>query len=638
MGIGTYSWAIDGTVSGTNRTFDVNTSTTGVFEYTMAVTNSFGCTGRDTIQVTILEQPDVTITPTGTTGCGNDDGTIDISFNSTGSFSYELTGPTTFGPANFDGPGAAPQITGLSPGNYSAIITNLVTGCNLIEVVQIEDPGTFNFNVTNVGGVCDGDVILELTSLPANYTYQVQDSSSATVASGTDTVDPLTIPGLNTGIFFIQVVDNNPPGCTETEQITITMGNEPAFTFDAIQEICGVQGTVLVTDGGTTPGILYTWTTTDGNIVTTPPDGPSIEVNQTGTYTVTASAPGFCPRTEDIQVNLNTDPAVDVTITGDPCDGQVTLIANVTSGSGSYLFSWNDGSQAMQNTVSVSGTYNVTVIDQVTGCQVLSGDTDVEIQPEFEVTLALDPDCSNHGNVFLIATTNYFNPLVTYQWEDGNGTVLADTDSIFTVTTSGTYMVTATNESGTCVATDVLDVAVVPINPEDLMLPERTSFCTGDPVDPTVDLDPGIFNTYEWRLLPDEAIISTDQVLNVSTAGTYEVTIFNGFTCVTDRVEVVEDCRPTIVAPNAFTPGDSNGINDDFFVYPNNFVEEFEILIYTRWGELVFTSDNQDFRWDGVYRGQLLPPGTYAYIMKFSSSLAPNLGTIEQYGSVTLIR
>ena len=635
---GTYSWAIDGVVLGNNRTFDIDTSMVGVFEYTVEVTNTFGCIGRDTIQVTVLEQPDVTITPTGTTGCGNNDGTIDITFNTTGSFSYELTGPTAFGPSNFDGPGAAPQITGLSPGNYSAVITNLVTGCTLIEIVQIEDPGTFNFTVTNVGGNCDGDVILELNSLPANYNFEVQDGTGAVVASGTNTVDPLTIPGLNTGTLFVQVTDNNPPGCVETEQITINPNPEPAFTFDAIQEICGATGFVTVTDAGTTPGVLYTWSTTDGNIITAPPNGQSVEVNQTGTYTVTASAAGFCPRVENIQVNFNNDPTVDVSVSGDPCDGQVTLIANVTGGSGTYLFDWNDGGQAMQNTVSVSGTYNVRIIDQFTGCEATSGDTNVEIQPEFEVNLTLDPDCDNNGNVFLIATTNYFNPSITYQWQDASGAVLADTDSILTVTVSGRYTVTATNESGTCTATEALDVAVVPINPEDLILPERASFCTGDPVDPTVDLDPGIFNTYEWRMLPDDAIISTDQVLNVSTAGTYEVTIFNGFTCVTDRVEVVEDCRPTIVAPNAFTPGDGNGVNDEFFVYPNDYVEEFEILIYTRWGELVFTSNNQDFRWNGIYRGKLLPPGTYAFIMKFSSSLAPDLGTIEQYGSVTLIR
>ncbi|WP_462251464.1 PKD domain-containing protein [Ekhidna sp.] len=634
----TYAWAIDGVVLGTNRTFDIDTTTAGVFEYTVEVTNSFGCIGRDTLQVTVQEAPDVTVSANTTSGCGNDDGSIDITFNVAGSYSYEISGPSTAGPFNFDGPGTVSIPTGappgnLPPGNYNLVVTNLVTSCTHFEVVQVEDPGTFNFAVSNVGGNCDGTVDLQLSSLPANYTYEVQDATGSVVANGTDNIDPLVISGLNTGTFFVQVTDNNAPGCVEGEQIIITPDPEPNFTFDAIQEICGSQGTVEIMDG-TGGAATYTWS---GPGIVGGFTGTSITVNQAGTYRVTADqGVGFCPRTEDIVVNFNVNPTVDVVVNGDACEGQVTLVANVTGGSGTYLYSWNDGGAAMQRTVTTTGVYNVTVSDQLTGCEVTSGDVSVEIQPEFTVTMTLEPDCDT-GNVFAIATTNYFNPSVTYQWTDGNGTVLADTDSILTVSESGRYTVVATNETGLCTATDALDIAVVPINEEDLLLPTRASFCTGDPVNPTVDLDPGIFNTYEWRLLPDDAIISTDQVLNVSVAGTYEVTLFNGFTCTTDRVEVVEDCRPTIVAPNAFTP-DGNGVNDQFFVYPNDYVDEFLILIYTRWGELVYTSNVQDFQWDGIYKGSLLPQGTYTYIMKFSSSLAPDLGTIEQYGAVTLIR
>lgn len=641
---GTYAWAIDGVVLGTNRTFNIDTATAGVFEYTVAVTNSFGCIGRDTIQVTVQEAPDVTVTPNATTGCGLDNGFIGIDFNAAGSYSYQISGPSTAGPFNVDGPasvtipaGVPPAAGNLPPGNYSLLVTNLVTGCTHLEIVQIEDPGAFGLSLSNTGN-CDNSVELTVsgTPLPASYDYEVQDQNGAVVASGVnETANPLVIPNLNPTTFFVQVTDNNAPGCVETEQLIVAPGNEPVFTFDAIQEICGTSGNVIVTDGGT-PGVNYAWTTTDGNITSVPATGVQVSVDQPGTYTVTATAPGFCPRSENIQVNFNANPAVNVTVDGDPCEGQVTLIANVTGGSGTYIFSWNDGGAAMQRTVTTSGLYNVTVTDQFTGCTVTSTDTNVEIQPEFTVTMTLAPDC-NTGSVLAIATPNYFNPTVTYQWTDNSGTVLPTTDSILTVTQSGRYTVVATNETGLCTATDALDIAVVPINPQDLILPVRAAFCSGDPVDPTVDLDPGIFNTYEWRLLPDDAIISTNQVLNVSVAGTYEVTLFNGFTCTTDRVEVVEDCRPTVVAPNAFSPN-GNGVNDLFFVYPNDYIDRFEILIYTRWGELVYTSDNQDFQWDGIYRGSLLPPGTYTYIMKFSSALAPDLGTIEQYGAVTLIR
>jgi len=97
------------------------------------------------------------------------------------------------------------------------------------------------------------------------------------------------------------------------------------------------------------------------------------------------------------------------------------------------------------------------------------------------------------------------------------------------------------------------------------------------------------------------------------------------------------DCLPTIIAPSAFSPN-GNAQNEEFFVIPNSFVDRFEIFIYSRWGEVVFYSDNQFFRWDGTQKGVLLQPGTFAYVIKFTSLEDPGLGELSQFGSITLIR
>ena len=98
-----------------------------------------------------------------------------------------------------------------------------------------------------------------------------------------------------------------------------------------------------------------------------------------------------------------------------------------------------------------------------------------------------------------------------------------------------------------------------------------------------------------------------------------------------------EDCQPEIFAPTAFSPN-GNGQNEEFFIYPNAFIEEFEIFIYSRWGELVYYSKDPYFKWDGIYKGQILGPGTFAYVIKFTSSEQPALGTLSQYGSITIIQ
>jgi gliding motility-associated-like protein len=72
------------------------------------------------------------------------------------------------------------------------------------------------------------------------------------------------------------------------------------------------------------------------------------------------------------------------------------------------------------------------------------------------------------------------------------------------------------------------------------------------------------------------------------------------------------------------------------------FVGEFSIFIYNRWGELIFFSDNLEFMqntgWDGTKNGKLLPVGTYPYVIRFTSTTAPERGVIEQTGGITLLR
>ena len=104
-----------------------------------------------------------------------------------------------------------------------------------------------------------------------------------------------------------------------------------------------------------------------------------------------------------------------------------------------------------------------------------------------------------------------------------------------------------------------------------------------------------------------------------------------------DQVEVTESCDPVVIAPNVIVPG-SNPPNNVFSVFPNDFVNQFEIFIYSRWGELIFQSNSLEFQWDGTLAGELVPLGTYPYIIRFTSRFEPERGTFEQRGAVTVLR
>ena len=73
-----------------------------------------------------------------------------------------------------------------------------------------------------------------------------------------------------------------------------------------------------------------------------------------------------------------------------------------------------------------------------------------------------------------------------------------------------------------------------------------------------------------------------------------------------------------IFVPNTFTP-DGNRLNSAFSASTIG-INSLEINIYNRWGEIIFTSNDQLFRWDATYQGVLVPDGTYTYSINFETN------------------
>jgi gliding motility-associated-like protein len=95
--------------------------------------------------------------------------------------------------------------------------------------------------------------------------------------------------------------------------------------------------------------------------------------------------------------------------------------------------------------------------------------------------------------------------------------------------------------------------------------------------------------------------------------------------------EVVK--KPAIYYPKAFTPNNDN-LNDGFRVF-GQFIAEFDMKIFNRWGELVFTTNNIEQAWDGTFRGKQQPEGTYVFsaiIVDFSGK------RVAKSGSVLLVK
>ena len=121
--------------------------------------------------------------------------------------------------------------------------------------------------------------------------------------------------------------------------------------------------------------------------------------------------------------------------------------------------------------------------------------------------------------------------------------------------------------------------------------------------------------------------------------GVYPITLFvdNEGGCTDQITKNVTIKNPlSYWVPNSFTPND-DGLNDKFSViFNNNSVEEYEIYIFNRWGELLFTSPDIDFEWDGTYNGKEAPNGVYIWRIVGKEKLSTE--SFEKIGHVTLTR
>jgi gliding motility-associated-like protein len=92
---------------------------------------------------------------------------------------------------------------------------------------------------------------------------------------------------------------------------------------------------------------------------------------------------------------------------------------------------------------------------------------------------------------------------------------------------------------------------------------------------------------------------------------------------------------PTLYIPNSFTPNDDE-LNQYWQVYFNDRITSVKVEIFDRWGFRLFTSDDKNFQWDGIFQGKMLPQGVYAYKIRYTDDDK----NIEQtlYGHVTLLR
>jgi gliding motility-associated-like protein len=255
-----------------------------------------------------------------------------------------------------------------------------------------------------------------------------------------------------------------------------------------------------------------------------------------GTYLISFGAITPCNDTIFSFLNLTVlplpIPVISASGSTNICTGSNVVLT--ASGGSSYL--WNTGAASSAITVSSSGTYTVTATN---GCGSVTATQTVTVTPLPVVTL------NNSGSSSLCVGSS------SILWATGVGNYLWSTGSTndsITVTTGGTYLVTASNSCGSVSSSIIINTIALP-SPI-ITASGSTSICVGDSV--TLVASGG--DLYSWNTFDTTAIIT------VFTSGIYTVNVTNVCGSQTASQSVIANSSP-IVSINSsgtsFCSGDS---------------------------------------------------------------------------------
>jgi gliding motility-associated-like protein len=207
----------------------------------------------------------------------------------------------------------------------------------------------------------------------------------------------------------------------------------------------------------------------------------------------------------------------------------------------------------------------------------------------------------------------------SYNWQNGS------TEQYFTVHNKGLYWVKVT-DSNNCSATDSVEVKALLSFPSNF-LKAVDSICQYD----KLQLQPqGSYTSYLWSTGASEPKIIIDK------AGTYTLTVTDVNGCKgSDTIRIVQkDCMDGVYIPTAFTPN-NDYVNDVFRVKAFGVVISFQLQLYSRLGQLIFSTTDPNKGWDGRLNGLPVDAGTYAYQCTYQ--IEGSKPGVEK-GTVVLIR
>ncbi len=640
----TYNWSVAGGVlvsgQGTPAIL-VNWGSAGTVTVLVTESSPIGCDSTVALDVVLLPKPDPVITGPQPVCAFNP--TVNYAVANVPGDSYQWT---VLGGNIVAGQGGnAIDVDWGAAGTGSVSLTQTTPeGYDTTVVLNLLIHPRPNPAILGVDSICAfSDGIPYQTNAVAGHTY-LWTVGGGNITSGQGT-NAISVDWGGAGTGLVSVLETNSFGCDTLVEWEVAILPNPATELIGPAPVCAYS----VTQYSATPlpGNSYVWSVSGGTLVSgqgtasievawaAPTNNGSVQLVQTtalGCDTTMAFSMQVLPAPEPViagpsevcqfsQGHIYSTPFVNGTnynwsVTGGSINsGQNTPVVTVA---------WNDAGVGL---LSLTATTN-------TGCDTTI-DFPVTVLP---APIALINPQDTFGCGFLEAPfSGAASPnAVDFFWDFGNGQTSTAAVPTATYTSPGTFNVTliVSNPNG-CADTGSTQVFIAP--------GPIASFTYDPPSPVNIETDSiewannSLFSDFHfWDFgdgTLDTAFIPVHQydtlgaliiqLIAVDTFGCADTTI--------RPIDLIIDID--LFVPNAFTPNDDL-LNDTWSVVSRN-LTNFQVQIFSRWGELIYESYDPDFEWNGHHRGQPVQEGVFVWKI---NATGRNQRQFTRSGTVTLYR
>jgi len=614
-------------------TEDISDLTAGT--YSVTVTDNNGCIVTGSYIITEPDSLHLNTSAGDVTCYGYSDGYTNVSVSG-GVYPYSyLWGPNT-------GYQNTSTAIDLDADIYQVTITD-ANGCTKTAFTEVYEPDAMILAVSPEDVTCyegnDGSATVVATGGTTPYFYSWDPNTGYQNTS--------TAEGLSPGSYSVTVTDAN--ACTNTISVSVDQPSPVIVQASADVIICVGENTAISASASGGNGTFsYFWYdgVGYGQSHNVSPESTTIYTVQAYDYLGCVSEPDMVTVTVR---NLFLD-NIDVITEGTICKGDTTTVTGIHDGDiPPYFYSWNHNFGSGLGPFSVSPQTTTTYILSVSDIcgNSISDSVIVNVYPYPVINI---PENIAEGcQPLTVNFTDTINPeTCEFLWDFGDGSVshLQNPEHVYYDSGIHNVTLTVTSAEGCVAGNDGLSYVNV--------FPNRTPVINASPPvasinDPTVyfSLDIYDYEYYTWEFGDGDTSYLPNPSHTYQDTGYYFVylTVINEYECVNnDSVLVIIEPDYDFLIPNAFTPDpsgpsggeyDINAPNNDVFFPITDYVEDFHMMIFNRWGELIFETFDINIGWDGYYHEKLCKQDVYVWKVEVNYVDGYEL---VRAGTVTLVR